>query len=89
MRDDEPGVPPEDRERIFERFTHLDDARARDRGGSGLGLAINRETSLARGGSLHVMQDTSDGALFELRLPCGRDEGSHAGLRWLFVASGP
>lgn len=69
VRDDGPGVPPEDRERIFERFTRLDDARARDRGGSGLGLAISRETALAHGGSLQVRQDASDGAVFELRLP--------------------
>ncbi|NMM18285.1 MAG: HAMP domain-containing histidine kinase [Cellulomonas sp.] len=69
VRDDGPGVPPKDRERVFERFTRLDDARARDRGGSGLGLAISRETALAHGGSLQVTQDTSGGAVFELRLP--------------------
>ena len=67
--DDGPGVPPEARERIFERFTRLDDARARDGGGSGLGLAISRETALAHGGSLQVAQDASGGARFELRLP--------------------
>ena len=46
-RDDGPGVAEPDRERVFERFTRLDDARARDSGGSGLGLAIVRE--LVRG----------------------------------------
>lgn len=38
--DDGPGVPPADRERIFEPFIRLDESRARDTGGTGLGLAI-------------------------------------------------
>ena len=41
--DDGPGIPPDDRERIFERFTRLnDDSRARHDGGTGLGLAVVR-----------------------------------------------
>ncbi|MFF4949169.1 ATP-binding protein [Streptomyces chattanoogensis] len=63
--DDGPGVPEEERERIFERFVRLDDARARDDGGAGLGLAIARDVAVRHGGSLAVRE----GSVFELRLP--------------------
>jgi signal transduction histidine kinase len=45
-------VPEGDRERVFERFTRLDDARARDLGGSGLGLPIVRELVRRAGGEV-------------------------------------
>ena len=68
--DDGPGVSPPDRIRIFDRFTRLDEARARDEGGSGLGLAISREIALAHGGSLDLVPaDRRAGTIFELRLP--------------------
>lgn len=70
VADDGPGVPPEDRIRIFDRFTRLDEARARDGGGSGLGLAISREIVRAHGGSLTLLpEETQPGAIFEVRLP--------------------
>ncbi|MFD7918818.1 sensor histidine kinase [Streptomyces sp. NPDC059740] len=76
VADDGPGVPPGERERIFERFVRLDDARSRDEGGAGLGLAIARDVAERHGGGLTV-QDAADagqgraagGALFVLRLP--------------------
>ncbi|MEV5595154.1 HAMP domain-containing sensor histidine kinase [Streptomyces sp. NPDC052496] len=65
VEDDGPGVPPEERERIFERFVRLDDARSRDDGGAGLGLAIARDVAQRHGGTLTVRE----GSVFELRLP--------------------
>ncbi|HEX3705569.1 MAG TPA: HAMP domain-containing sensor histidine kinase [Mycobacteriales bacterium] len=67
--DDGPGVAPEDRTRIFERFVRLDDARARDHGGSGLGLAIARATAITHGGTISVGESDLGGASFVLRLP--------------------
>ena len=61
-------IPPADRERIFERFTRLSDARERDPGGSGLGLAISREIAHAHGGTL-TLGDAEKGACFVLTLP--------------------
>ncbi|RQX14153.1 hypothetical protein DDE19_24330, partial [Micromonospora ureilytica] len=52
VTDDGPGVPVADRERVFGRFTRLDDGRARDDGGAGLGLAIVRELVRRAGGSI-------------------------------------
>ena len=67
--DDGAGVPEGERERIFERFVRLDDARARDDGGAGLGLAIARDVAVRHGGALTVRSSPPGGALFELRLP--------------------
>ncbi|MEU5901267.1 MULTISPECIES: HAMP domain-containing sensor histidine kinase [Streptomyces] len=69
VADDGSGVPEGERERIFERFVRLDDARTRDEGGAGLGLAIARDVAVRHGGTLVVREAPSGGALFELRLP--------------------
>jgi signal transduction histidine kinase len=67
--DDGPGIPPGERERVFERFVRLDDARARDAGGSGLGLAIVREIVTSHGGSVRVSEGPLGGVRVEVRLP--------------------
>ncbi|WP_326826674.1 sensor histidine kinase [Streptosporangium sp. NBC_01756] len=66
--DDGPGIPAEQREAVFDRFTRLDEARDRDAGGSGLGLAIARDIALRHGGSLRVAEKSS-GARLHARFP--------------------
>ncbi|MGW2086607.1 ATP-binding protein [Streptomyces sp. NPDC001880] len=72
VSDDGAGVPPKERERIFERFVRLDDARTRDDGGAGLGLAIARDVAVRHGGRLTVDGAREGGARFELWLPGAR-----------------
>jgi signal transduction histidine kinase len=67
--DDGPGVPPERRRVVFERFTRLDDARDRRRGGAGLGLAIVTEIVSAHGGTVTVGDAPLGGARFRVILP--------------------
>ncbi|MDX3854698.1 HAMP domain-containing sensor histidine kinase [Streptomyces sp. AK02-01A] len=67
--DDGSGVPEAERERVFERFVRLDEARGRDDGGAGLGLAIARDVARRHGGTLTGGRSPAGGALFELRLP--------------------
>ncbi|MDG9684540.1 HAMP domain-containing sensor histidine kinase [Streptomyces sp. DH18] len=69
VRDDGAGVPEDERERIFERFVRLDDARSRDDGGAGLGLAIARDVASRHGGTLTVDRAAEGGAAFRLWLP--------------------
>jgi signal transduction histidine kinase len=73
--DDGAGVPPAERERIFERFVRLDDARSRDDGGAGLGLAIARDVAHRHDGTLTAGTAPAGGALFELRLPAAAAGG--------------
>ena len=71
VSDDGDGIAPEDRERIFDRFARLDQARARDSGGAGLGLAIARAVAEEHGGALRCLapESGSSGARFALTLP--------------------
>lgn len=65
--DDGPGIARRDRRRVFDRFTRLDDARARDAGGSGLGLAIVRELVRRHGGTV-ALEDARPGLRVVVRL---------------------
>ncbi|MFI6247220.1 sensor histidine kinase [Streptomyces sp. NPDC051016] len=68
IRDDGPGIPSEHHQRIFERFSRLDDARARDDGGAGLGLAIAERIATTHHGTLAIAS-SRQGAHFLLHLP--------------------
>ena len=67
--DDGDGIPPAERDRVFERFVRLDDARAREEGGAGLGLAIVRSFVESSGGTVQVGDAPCGGARFVVRLP--------------------
>jgi two-component system, OmpR family, sensor kinase len=67
VADTGPGVPEQDRERVFERFVRLDPARAA--GGSGLGLAIARWVAEAHGGDVRIVSTGPGGTVFAASLP--------------------
>ena len=75
VSDDGPGIPIADGERIFERFSRLDNARSRHEGGTGLGLAIAKEIVLAHGGEIGLLEGKK-GAHFVIRLPLHPDVGA-------------
>jgi signal transduction histidine kinase len=68
VSDEGPGVPREDRERIFERFARRDPARSRT-SGAGLGLAISREIVSSHRGRIWVEDGSHQGSVFVLALP--------------------
>jgi two-component system, OmpR family, sensor kinase len=67
--DDGPGIPVEDRARVFDRFHRVQGDRARSTGGSGLGLALVAEAVRRRGGSVRVVESPEGGARLEVRWP--------------------
>ncbi|MBA2283617.1 MAG: two-component sensor histidine kinase, partial [Acidimicrobiia bacterium] len=67
--DDGPGIPEAERERVFERFTRLDEGRTRDAGGAGLGLSIVRAVVARHDGRVWVEDSPFGGARFVLDLP--------------------
>ncbi|MFR0355274.1 sensor histidine kinase [Streptomyces sediminimaris] len=69
IADDGPGIPPEERERVFDRFVRLDASRERTSGSSGLGLAIAREIATAHGGHIVIHEAPGGGALVLITLP--------------------
>lgn len=70
VEDDGPGIPPEQRLAVFERFVRLDEARSRDDGGAGLGLSLVQAVVQAHGGSVEVGESPRlGGARFVVRLP--------------------
>ncbi len=70
VSDDGHGIAPSERERVFDRFARLDEARARDGGGSGLGLAI-AQALVRRGGGEIRLEDAAPGLRAVISLPAG------------------
>jgi two-component system sensor histidine kinase SenX3 len=63
------GIPPQEQDRIFERFYRVDKGRSRDTGGTGLGLAIVRHVATNHDGVVEVSSQEGEGSTFVLRLP--------------------
>lgn len=69
VADSGPGIPVEERTRIFDRFYRSDPARSRNSGGAGLGLAIARWIAEEHHASLEVDSASGAGAIFRVRIP--------------------
>lgn len=67
--DDGPGIPEQDRARVFERFTRVASSRSRDAGGAGLGLALVQRITDQHGGAVRAGRSPQGGARLEVRLP--------------------
>jgi two-component system, OmpR family, sensor kinase len=63
------GIPPQIREKIFQRFWRADSSRARETGGSGLGLAIVSGIIASHKGTVTVLETPGGGATFRITLP--------------------
>jgi len=66
------GIPPEGRDRIFERFAQVDGSSTRRVGGTGLGLAICREILALLGGAIRLEESGAAGSRFAIRVPYPR-----------------
>jgi len=69
VSDDGPGIRPEQRDRVFERFYRTDSARTRTAGGAGLGLAIVKAIATAHGGTVQATETPTGGTAMQLDLP--------------------
>jgi len=77
VKDDGPGIPPEARDRIFERFYRIDKARSREQGGTGLGLSIVKHIVQAHGGKAWVESQFGKGSTFYFTIPATKKTNHH------------
>lgn len=71
-----PGIPPEEAEKVFERFYRADTSRTRETGGTGLGLAIVAAIVDQHSGTIRVEQTEGGGATMVVRIPQDLGEGA-------------
>ncbi len=74
VKDQGRGIPPEDIDRIFERFYRVEKSRSKNKGGTGLGLAIVKHIIEAHHSKVKVSSKVGEGSLFSFKLPRGNAE---------------
>jgi signal transduction histidine kinase len=74
VRDSGPGIPPEHRAKVFDRFYRVDKSRSREAGGAGLGLSISAWAVQAHGGRIELDCDHGPGCTFRIRIPMGQQK---------------
>jgi two-component system OmpR family sensor kinase len=79
VRDEGPGLPPDESTHAFDRFWRADKARSRARGGSGLGLAIVASIVQLHGGTVHFHSSVEHGSTVTVWLPVGLDRPAGSG----------
>jgi heavy metal sensor kinase len=77
VEDSGPGIAPEHRSKVFDRFYRIDSGRSRKAGGFGLGLAIARLAVEANEGKIDVRQGEHCGSIFRMTLPLSSQEPSY------------
>jgi PAS domain S-box-containing protein len=81
VEDSGPGIPEDERGRLFERFFRSRDAIARAIPGTGLGLVVSRRIAEAHGGSLELVDGDGDGAAFRLVVPLAQHAANYPALK--------
>ncbi len=76
VEDEGPGIPPEQRDLVFQRFWRGDEAKARREGRSGLGLTIVRQIAEAHRGTVRLLPSPKGGSTFVVWLPASAADGS-------------
>lgn len=79
VRDTGAGIPPDEHEKVFERFHRVDQSRTRHTGGTGLGLAIAREVLALFRGTIRVAASSDKGTAVDMELPGRRVECDNPG----------
>jgi signal transduction histidine kinase len=69
IEDDGPGIPPNDREKVFEPFYRREPSRSRQTGGIGLGLAVVRSIARDHGGDVDLINRIGGGLTARVQLP--------------------